>query len=77
MTESIRRCRSAVFIKTVSSVDKSDCGKLYLCEISAAPESERLAEDNKTLALLMRTYNEVGGQLAGLSNYQIISKFLS
>ena len=53
-------------------MDKSDCGKLYLCEIAATPEPERLTEDTKTLHLLRQTYNKVGGQ----SNYQIISKFL-
>ena len=60
-------------IQSLSSVDKSDCGKLYLCEISATPEPELLSEDRNTLELLRKTYNKVGGQ----SNYQIISKFLS
>ena len=46
--------------QSISSVDKSDCGKLYLCEISATPPSKLLREDQNTLDLLRRTYGQVG-----------------
>jgi len=46
------------FLDSLSAVDKSDCGKLYLCEIAATPEPERLTEDTKTLHLLRQTYNK-------------------
>ena len=46
--------------QSISAVDKSDCGKLYLCEISATPRSKLLREDQNTLDLLRRTYSQVG-----------------
>merc|ERR1712083_1188187 len=47
-----------IFLESISSVDKSDCGKLYLCEISATPRSKLLREDQNTLDLLRRTYSQ-------------------
>ena len=63
--------------QSISSVDKSDCGKLYLCEISATPPSKLLREDQKTLELLRRTYSQVGILWAAASLIiKLFTKFL-
>jgi len=65
------------FLESISSVDKSDCGKLYLCEISATPPSKLLREDQKTLELLRRTYSQVGILWAAASLIiKLFTKFL-
>ena len=62
--------------QSISSVDKSDCGKLYLCEISATPPSKLLREDQNTLDLLRRTHSQVGIRCPASLIIKLFTKFL-